>query len=613
MNNNNRGRINTVEKRDPFYDYYQREMTYLRERGRLFAQQFPKIARRLDLSSVSSSDPHVERLLESFAFLTANLQRDIDDQFPRMTQSLLRVLYPQFMNPLPPFTIAHFDPKKMGSKMSTAYDVPRGTPLFTRSKENAACRFQTVYPMKVAPVDLEDATIVARDSLGLSAHHLSQGRLLKLTVRSHGGPFQKLNLDHLRFYIMGSETFKHDFYEALLTPQGHAWAENSKGQPQYLGPDVVQPVGFSEDESMFPYPDHAHPGYRLLLEYFFYADKFMFVDIQSHALKTQRDVLTFYLPLSDTIPLRSQDINSRTFSLNCTPVINLFHKISEPLILDRRRVEYPLIPDLKNESTHEVYAIKEILATNNTGKQETTTYRPYFSYRHDAPERQDKTFWHMRREPTTRLPMSGTDVFVSFVDLDLNPIQPAQETIYGKILCTNRSLAVHIAPNTLLFGEEKLPDFHISCIDRPTSPVYPPMDGAVQWKIVSQLSLNHLGLTGEKEALASLKELLRLYGTFDKERVLPEFDMLVGLETQSIVRRFGIEAWRGFAQGTQITMTFEPRDHTDSRGFLLSMVLNHIFPMFTNLNSFTELQIYKTSQERIWKQWKPRSGSRVLL
>ena len=57
-------------------EFYSRELTYLRKAGGEFAKSYPKVAQRLELAGGSSADPQVERLLESFAFLTARVQRD---------------------------------------------------------------------------------------------------------------------------------------------------------------------------------------------------------------------------------------------------------------------------------------------------------------------------------------------------------------------------------------------------------------------------------------------------------------------------------------------------------------------------------------------------------
>jgi len=58
--------------------YYNRELQYIRETGQEFAKEFPKIAGRLGIESLECTDPYVERLLESFAFLTARVQLKID-------------------------------------------------------------------------------------------------------------------------------------------------------------------------------------------------------------------------------------------------------------------------------------------------------------------------------------------------------------------------------------------------------------------------------------------------------------------------------------------------------------------------------------------------------
>src|SRR5580704_7339041 len=46
-------------------------------------------------------DPHVERLLEGFAFLAARVYMKIDDEFPEVVESLLSILYPYYLRPIP--------------------------------------------------------------------------------------------------------------------------------------------------------------------------------------------------------------------------------------------------------------------------------------------------------------------------------------------------------------------------------------------------------------------------------------------------------------------------------------------------------------------------------
>ncbi len=68
--------------RDELLLYYERELTYLRQMAADFAGKYPKVASRLVLEPDKCEDPHVERLLEGFAFLAARVHLKVDDEFP---------------------------------------------------------------------------------------------------------------------------------------------------------------------------------------------------------------------------------------------------------------------------------------------------------------------------------------------------------------------------------------------------------------------------------------------------------------------------------------------------------------------------------------------------
>ncbi len=63
-------------------EYYNRELSYLRETGAEFATLHPKIAARLGMQGTDIADPYVERMIEAFSFLSARTQLKIDAEFP---------------------------------------------------------------------------------------------------------------------------------------------------------------------------------------------------------------------------------------------------------------------------------------------------------------------------------------------------------------------------------------------------------------------------------------------------------------------------------------------------------------------------------------------------
>lgn len=137
--------------------YYERELTFLRRHSREFAEQFPKIASRLLLSGETCEDPHVERMIESFALLSARVHKKLDDDFPELTESLLGVMAPHYLRPMPSCSIARFDAAGADAQLTAPVIVPRGTELSTRPVGGIACRFRTAYDVALAPLRIADA------------------------------------------------------------------------------------------------------------------------------------------------------------------------------------------------------------------------------------------------------------------------------------------------------------------------------------------------------------------------------------------------------------------------------------------------------------------------
>src|ERR687885_1909802 len=117
---------------DDLLYYYDRELSFLRQMGAEFAERYPKVASRLLLEQDKCEDPHVERLLEAFAFLAARVHLKIDDEFPEITEALLSILYPHYLRPIPSMTVAefHVDPDQIPP--DTGLKLERGAVLNSR-------------------------------------------------------------------------------------------------------------------------------------------------------------------------------------------------------------------------------------------------------------------------------------------------------------------------------------------------------------------------------------------------------------------------------------------------------------------------------------------------
>src|SRR5262245_11540502 len=153
-----------MDDRQDFLRYYLDELAYLRRMGKEFAQLYPKVAARLELANGMSTDPHVERLIESFAFLTARLERRLDAELPEISASLLGVLCPNLVNPVPPLAIARFEVDPAQGKASSRRLLPRHAKLFAQTREGYVCRFRTAYPVELWPLEIADIALLPRSA-----------------------------------------------------------------------------------------------------------------------------------------------------------------------------------------------------------------------------------------------------------------------------------------------------------------------------------------------------------------------------------------------------------------------------------------------------------------
>lgn len=99
---------------DDLLPEYERELDILRQSLGEFAQRYPKVAARLAISGGHSEDPHVERLIQSAALLSARASARIEDDFPEFTKALLEIAYPEFLRPFPSCSIAQFSGSSAG-------------------------------------------------------------------------------------------------------------------------------------------------------------------------------------------------------------------------------------------------------------------------------------------------------------------------------------------------------------------------------------------------------------------------------------------------------------------------------------------------------------------
>ncbi len=619
--------------RDELLGYYEKELAFLRQMGAEFAEKYPKIATRLLLEPDKCEDPHVERLIEAFAFLAGRIRLKIDDEFPEVTESLLNVLYPHYLTPIPSMSIAKFalDPEQ--GKLTTGYQIDKDTTLYSRPVQGTPCRFRTCYPITLWPLEVVSA------ELSSNAPADSRGRwdqgFIKITLRClNNAQLSELRqgegktaqpIDRLRFYINGEAQLVYPLYELIFNNATKVELRSIQGKRVLGTPGVIslstsniQPVGFAENEGLLPYTARSFIGYRLLTEYFAFPEKYLFFDllgIDLAAMAGFGEQFEIFIHLKD-VAAPTARVDASTFQLGCTPIINLFHKTAEPIQLTHQQYEYQVIADIHRQMATEIYSIDEVITTDPY-LQQARHYQPFYSLRHTYKQEQTNTFWYTTRRASQRKDDPGTEVYISLVDLDFNPNVPAVETLTISATCTNRDL-----PGKLPFGgregdfqvEGNAPLSRVICLKKPTNTLRPPMRHSAHWRLISHLSLNYLSIVESKEGSSeALREILLLYDFLDSPATRKQIYGVEKVTSRRVVRQIGSRIGTGFVRGIETSIEFDEDKFVGSGVFLFASVLERFLALYASLNSFNQLKV-KTKQREGWtKLWLPRTGDQILL
>ncbi len=612
--------------RDELLDHYESELSFLRKMGVDFAEKYPKIASRLSLGPDISEDPHVERLIESFAFLAARIHLKLDDDFPEITESLLDVLYPHFTRPIPSMAIVEFAVDPTQGKLTSALQLPRNSVLYSKpvAVEGVPCKFRTCYDTAVVPLRVSQAKWRSPELLkpALNAPAAAAACAIELTCFPDV-LFKSLALEQLRFYLNGEESLIHSLYELLLNNCARIVLRDPDDPQQRiveLPPDSIRPVGFSDDEAILPFPSRSFTGYRILQEYFAFPKKFFFIDVKNLAplrgdLFTNKAEIVFLIKpfeRSDRQQSLERNISERTFRLGCAPIVNLFKQTAEPILAEQTRFEYQIVPDARRRNAVEIFSIEDVVSSS-ADRRDVIVFEPFYSSRHGRPSK-GQAFWHAARRPSNRADDNGTEMFLSLVDGSGNMAQSIAEAVTIRCTCTNRDLPsrIHIGSETGDFDLESGSAVKkIIALSKPTDPMRLPSRKGLHWRLISHLSLNYLSLV--EQGRGAFQDILHLYNFTESPAIEKQISGITSLQSRRHFARVVSEHGISFARGVRIDLEFDEELYIGSGVYLFASVLEYFLGLYTSLNSFSQLVIRTKQRKEVLREWRPRAGQRILL
>lgn len=601
-------------------DFYQSELSALRQEGLAFAQQHPELAHSLGLNQGEARDPQVELLMQSFAFLTGRLQYQSEINQADTANALLNSLYPHLAAPTPSMLIAELNVKPAGSDLSKEQVLERGrsinAPAVNQHGKSMDCRFRTAYETPLLPLEVTEVETESLENYPFLRADRQAASVLRVRLRCKGVN----NLSgqgRIRFFINPSEPGAYDLYDMLALSLSSIVLQlpRAKGQTEAAAPRLMPNtcfrwLGDQDDEAMLPNNAQTHPGYRLLQEYFSFPEKFMFFEVSQVDFNEIFDQFDLLFVLDSALP-KNRVFSPAVLRLNCVPLINLFSQRIDPLTLDHSQFEYRLLGDLENHSQCEIYAIEMLESIRPKGAPRQIA--PYFAIDQSERLAQQDYFYITRREASLGANIAGSELFVSFLDQRFNQAQLVDEVIGGRALCTNRRLAEQITCGATMYLKGAGAVTRITALSKPTPHQNPPIIGSRPWSLVSQLSLNHLSLADGEQALSALKDILRLHLGPNQSSSMRQIDSILSVRCRPTMHHRHSDGWRGFVRGQDVRLFIDEYGFENRSAVLFCSVLRHFLRSYATVNNSIEVSLEMNNLTGVQKQWQPLAGVQTVL
>ncbi|WP_202302752.1 type VI secretion system baseplate subunit TssF [Dryocola clanedunensis] len=619
-----------------FLDYYNKELTFMREMASEFADQHPKIARRLGINGIEVADPYVERLIEAFCFMSARTQIKLDAEFPNFTQRLLDVIYPGYNSPGPSMGVVQIQPNAKQGDLTGGYVVSRDNAFFSRiaAGEMTRCEFRSSQDVTLWPVEITEArlTSVPPDLPNMDQQRISQHKLkgaLRIKIKLQGDlVFSQLgNLDKLPVYINGDERIVSHIFElihahhvAVIVRSGNT----SNRQDTIISKQPLAFEGLEPGQSLLPLSWNIFHGHNLLHEYFSCRQRFYFFTLTqlSGALKNNHTNEAEIVILLDRL---SQDlishVNASRFLLYCTPVINLFPKRLDKIEINRALNEFHAVADRSRPLDYEIFSIQRVFGQQAETSSEVT-FNPLFQTRQSDNGNYGRYFSMTRRPRVndknarkyiTRTSYTGTEVFISLVDQMQAPYADNIRYLSIEAMVTNRDLPRLIVKegNVDLTMSSSAPVFGATFVCQPSEPRPPFATGESAWRLIRQLNFNYQPLSDMEHQPGgeALRDMLRLFIHNADRESNAQIDGLVGCKSEPVIRRLPGNGLLVYGRGIRCYLTVDEENFSGNSPYLFGLIMENYIARHAAINVFTEMELHSIQRGLVGK-WQARPGRR---
>lgn len=652
-----------------FMELYNRELGLFYEQAAEFAEEYPGVAERLGDMTRDNADPMIGAMVEGAAFLATRVQMKLKHEFSNFTDNLLEQLVPNFLAPIPSFIQLQFEPDFSDPALRNGIPVRQGSNLeasYRERERSMACTYRlttdvNLSPLTItkaeyfassAPLESVDLSVVEEAQAGLRLHFrvrstktLEAEKPAEVANKDPKAHARGLKMPALTVHLTGSEEGAAQLYEEIfghtvqiaLRWRGADLVWRTRNLPVE---EVLEQIGFGDNESLFPVDHRVFRGFDYIRDYFCFPRHIMGFRLKDFG-RHLRDVeavefeLFFVFDVSDS--RLNSIVSAERFGLHCVTAVNLFEKTCDRIRVKSDDFEYQVVPERSRNLEFEPHRILSVTAQTEGGSEKRTVY-PIYSSPEDQTVRSRALFYAVRRLQRRRTgkevrfgetsDYTGTDMWLTLVGHDVlaeegDPI--TQLSI--RALCSNRHLPEHLptgqtGADFVLLDNDQLKVRAIGAPTAPREPIItsvsdrsrPTYTGENTWRLINMLSLNHLGLVGNRagEGARAIRDVLALFADMTDSVAERRIRGVRSIDSRPVIRRVRALSGVAAARGLEITITIEERAFEGSGAFVLGAVLDRFLAEYVSINQFTQTVIRTPERAEIMR-WPPRLGRRQVL
>ncbi|MFP3089610.1 type VI secretion system baseplate subunit TssF [Treponema sp. TIM-1] len=592
-------------------DYYRDNLSYLRNLAAEFAAEFPKIAGRLGLGEFECEDPYIERLLEGTAFLSARVEKKLDEGYRNLLESVLNSVAPNALYPIPAGAVVELAPNYRDEQVRSGAVLGAGTRLDALIPTiNTPCTFSTMEDAVISPLAVGEAEYVTRSLSDFDINNPQGLAGLRIKLVTAAGPLAAFP-DRLTFYINLAEADASLLLRQIMHETVALYIRRGETDRFVPFSGVTFDMPLAAGVKLFPDQIRGHAlGLRILQNFLAFPGFFKFFTLSNlggafaSAVNSVEFLLVFKRREPSLVSLKASSLK-----LNCVPVVNLLAKRADRVSIEKEAYQFHIVPDRSAPRDYEVVYVQRLEFFNE--QNESLFLADNFYEDNPLAEKTKKNFFSQHRRKslvnprlTQRSSYSGAELFVSFSGQDKkleDVYQFAAETI-----CTNRDLPLLLPPETYLSSHDPFLNGG-NFMTRPTRPLSSLFErgGASDFSKLSHLVFNLSALLWQngKFPLEALRTLLGSYQIRSGEETERMLEGLVSLESENTAFRFIKKGAVFFEVGWKVSFTLDETAYAGIGHYIFGRVLAELLMSFSPINTLLEIHFFTKQSGRIavWK------------